>query len=159
MILFIGAIAVSCEKEGPAGPAGTNGTNGTNGNANVKVYGYGEVTLNFANSYTTKYVPDGLTSGLIDSSAIFAYYSNYGQWNMANGYGPTSEYGTVLYTDPEPYIAIYLRNPDATFYSGADVTWDSVRVFIIPAMALKVAKKQNIDFNDYTEVSNYFEAK
>jgi len=163
MFLFIGIIAVSCKKEeGPAGPQGPAGTNGTNGNANVKVFGYPKDTLNAANWYELIYSPAGLTAGLIDSSAIFIYYSAYtGQWNMANGFGPGASYATIQYTDTwsTPYVSVYLRNVDGSSYTGADVVWDSVRVFIIPASTLKVAQKQNINFNNYNEVNTYFEAK
>ena len=163
MFLFIGIIAVSCKKEeGPAGPQGPAGTNGTNGNANVKVFGYTKDTLNAANGYALSYSPAGLTAGLIDSSAIFIYYSAYtGQWNMANGFGPSAMYATIQYTDTwsTPYVSVYLENVDGTYYSGSDVVWDSVRVFIIPASTLKVAKQQNINFNNYNEVNTYFDAK
>ena len=159
LLLLIAVVFASCSKEGPAGPAGTNGTNGTNGhdgNANVMIFGYPHDTLNAANYYFLRYVPEGLTAGLIDSSAIFAYYSaGGGQWNIVNGSGPTSEYNTVLYTDPQPYIGIYLRNPDDSYYTGSDVYWDSIRIVIIPAMVFKQAQAGHVDFNNYQAVKAF----
>lgn len=157
MLLFIGVIAVSCKKE--AGPAGTNGTNGTNGNANVMVYGYGETVLNAGNSYYAYFYPDVLTPGLIDSSVITCYYSvGANEWNVANGYGPGAQYATIQYTGvgTQSYVGIYLKNPDGTTYSGADITWDSVRVFIIPANIFRSFKMENVDYNDYYSVNDYF---
>ena len=163
MLLLIGAVAISCKNEaGPAGPAGANGTNGTNGNANVKVYGYGSTTLNATNAYYAHFNPTGLTAGKIDSSLIVSYYmAGSGQWNMANGLGPSGMYSTIQYTDPIPpaTINIYLRNGDGTGYSGADITWDSVRIFVIPASILKSTPAGKLDYRDYHEVSSYFSQK
>jgi hypothetical protein len=165
MILFIVAIAASCKKEaGPAGPAGangSNGSNGTNGNANIQIYGYPAITLNSGNGYQVNYYPAGLTSGLIDSSAIFVYYSaGWSQWNMANGLGPDGDYATIQFTNPSPaFVGVYLENADGTAYSGADVTWDSVRVVIMPANVFKIAEHQNLDFNNYDAVAAYSNAK
>ncbi|MDY0216515.1 MAG: hypothetical protein RBS19_06135 [Bacteroidales bacterium] len=160
MILLIGIIAVSCTKEGPIGPTGTNGTNGIDGNANVQVFGYSKDTLNNANFHTIMYSPPGLTPGLIDSSAIFVYYSDsHYEWNMANGFGPNGNYVTIQYTysaPTDPYIAVYLTDTDGNLYSGADVIWDSARVFIIPANLLRSAEIENVDFEDYQAVTNFF---
>jgi hypothetical protein len=167
MLLFIVAIAASCKKEaGPAGPAGangSNGSNGTNGNANIRMYGYPAITLNAGNFYRVYYTPADLTPTLIDSSAIFVYYSpGFGEWNMANGFGPSANYATIQYTypgPPTPYISVYLMDIDGTGYSGADVTWDSVRVVIMPANVFKIAEHQNLDFNNYDAVAAYSNAK
>ncbi|MCK9612503.1 MAG: hypothetical protein PHR81_03210 [Bacteroidales bacterium] len=161
VLFLISIFLISCKKEeGPAGPQGPQGPAGTNGNANIKMYGYGPCTFNAANFYTQKYTPDGLTAGLIDSSIIYAYYSGgFDQWNVVNGYGPLDTYTTVLFTDPEPYIGIYLRNPDGSWYNGIDVTWDSVRIVIIPANIFLSAMNEKIDFGNYTEVTEYFISK
>jgi hypothetical protein len=159
MLLLIVAIAASCKKE--AGPAGPAGANGSNGNANIRMYGYPAITLNVGNGYQVNYSPAGLTSGLIDSSAIFVYYSaGSSQWNMANGLGPDGDYATIQYTNPLPaFVGVYLENGDGTAYSGADVTWDSVRVVIMPANSFRIAEYQNLDFNNYNAVAAYSNAK
>jgi hypothetical protein len=161
MLLFIVAIAASCKKE--AGPAGPAGANGSNGNANIKIYGYPAVTLNAGNAYRVSYTPTGLTAGLMDSSAIFVYYSpGLGEWNMANGFGPGANYATIQYTfpgPPTPFICVYLDDVDGTSYSGVDVLWDSVRVVIMPANSFRIAEHQNLDFNNYDAVVAYSNAK
>ncbi len=166
MIMITGIVAVSCKKEGPAGPqgaAGTNGTNGTNGNANVTVYGYGTDTLKASNNYAANYYPAGLTSGLVDSSIIVTYYSAYpGEWNMANGYGPSGQYATIQYTyggSTPALVSVYLRNVDGTGYTGVDVIWDSVRIFVVPANIYKIAKHDKLNYNNYKAVNDYFKAK
>lgn len=159
---ILGLVVVSCKKEaGPSGPAGTNGTNGTNGNANVKVYGFGTTTLNSSNAYYAYFMPAGLTAGMIDSSVIITYYgTGPGSWNMANGLGPVGSYSTIQYTYiSPPEVGVYLRNADGTSYSGSDVTWDSVRIFVIPAMQLKDAKIHHLDFQNYSAVRSFFYGK
>ena len=166
MILLIGIIAVSCKKEtgptGPQGPSGTNGTNGTNGNANVTVYGFGSTTLNSGNGYYGYFYPAGLTSGMIDSSTVVSYYQvGANEWNMANGLGPAANYATIQYTygGGSPFVSIYLRNADGTTYTGSDVTWDSVRIFVVPANIYKIANRNNLDYKNYKAVNNYFKTK
>ncbi|MCK9613523.1 MAG: hypothetical protein PHR81_10680 [Bacteroidales bacterium] len=167
MILFIGIIAASCEKEGPAGPAGTNGTNGidgTDGNANVTVYGFGETVLNAVNLFWVSFKPAELTSGMVDSSFILAYYKsgatvNY-PWYSGGGIGPDGLYQTkmFIYRDPTS-VDLRLYNPDGSAYSSIDVTWDSVRIFIVPANIFRNAEMEKVNFNDYSQVSNYFSNK
>lgn len=171
-ILFIGAITLfaSCKKtttgpKGDTGAAGTNGTNGINGtngtngaqgNANVKIYNYGSTTLTATSD--AKFYPSGLTAQKIDSSLIMVYYSADGaQWNVANGLGPNGNYATIQYTDPSPYVCVYLKNADGSYYTGGTVIWQKVRVVIIPTAS--VFRKANINYNNYNEVANYYNIK
>ena len=158
LLLIILAMAASCKKDpAPAGPAGTNG------NANVKIYSYGHCTFNAENFYEIQFTPNGFTAGLIDSSAIFAYYRHMSlQWNMANGNGPGAQYATIQYTNAyyqQPYLGIYLMNSNGTNYTGTDVTWDSVRIVVIPANLFMKAKQQDLDFRNYNAVYKYCNLK
>jgi len=165
MILFIGIIAVSCKKEaGPAGPAGPAGTNGTNGNANVTVYSYGSQVFNSANAYFIDFPLTGITNSGIDSCLVMSYYvpNGYSNWYMAGQVGPGNTYQSRCFVnnfDIVPAFRIILGNPDGTAYSGADVTWDSVRVFVIPANTFRRAEADKVNFNNYNQVHNYFPKK
>lgn len=167
-LLIIAAIATSCEKEegpaGPAGAAGTNGTNGTNGNANVSVYGFGQQLFNAGNIYLNGFSFSGMTNEEIDSSLFIPYYfaDGYFNWYTAGQVGPVNQYQSrcfIITTSPTQPLKIVLCDPDGTSYTGADVTWDSVRIFVIPANTFRLANKQNVDFNNYNEVSAYFNAR
>ena len=143
VILFVGFIAISCKKEGPAGK------NGTNGNANVQVFGYSTHLFNWDNGYSVSYSPAGLSSESIFSSVIYIYYTELpGIWHVANGLGPNGDYATIQYMvgGVAPYVSVYLMTPEGNFYSGTDVTWDSARVFFVPATVLKNGEYHNIDF-------------
>ncbi len=160
MCLILGIVAVSCKKE--AGPTGQSGTNGTNGNANVRMYSYSQTTLNAGNSYYAYFSPIGLTSGMIDSSLLVTYYrSGLDDWNVANGLGPQGRYNTIQFTIPGPpaIVGIYLRNADGTSYTGIDVVWDSIRIFVVPANVFKIAKHDKVDFQNYKQVKDYYNAK
>ncbi|HNW71020.1 MAG TPA: hypothetical protein PKI01_11495 [Bacteroidales bacterium] len=165
MLLFMVAIAVSCKKEeGPAGPQGPAGTNGTDGNANVTVYGFGETLLNSGNSYWVSFEPAGLTAGMIDSSLFLTYYLPSGggyPWYPTGCIGPDGAYQTklMLYNSFQISVDVRLYNPDGTAYSGTDVTWDSVRIFVVPATTFRRAEADNVDFNNYDQVKNYFPEK
>jgi hypothetical protein len=171
MILFLGAIAVSCEKEGPAGPAGpsgpsgSSGANGTNGNANVTVYGFGETVFNAANLYWVSFEPAGLTNSKVDSSLIMAYYktgagASY-PWYPTGDLGPNSTYQTKMFVYDliPPSVEVRLYDPDGSNYSDVDVTWDTVRIFVIPANIFRTAQDDDVNFNDYQSVSSYFPQK
>jgi hypothetical protein len=154
ILLMLGIIAVSCKKE--AGPAGTNGTNG---NANVKVYGYGPTTFNASNFYFAYFSPAGLTGGMFDSSMIISYYSTgSGSWNVANGMEPLGNYNSIQLTNagPPANLSFYLRNADGSNYIGADVTWDSLRIFVIPATSFRMAQKNHLDFQNYSAVRTFY---
>jgi hypothetical protein len=157
-LLIIAAIATSCEKE--AGPAGPAGTNGTNGNANVTVYGFSGYTfssLNFATHYTLP-----ISSSMVDSSLILPYYFISGFWYQMGEIGYGANFASRYFIEPSPteaYLRIDLKNVDGTNYTGADITWDSVRVFVIPANNFRSAKKDNIDFKNQSEVSAYFDVR
>lgn len=159
IVLMLGIMAVSCKKEkGPVGPAGPAGQAGVNGNANVTVYGYGSHTFTSGSPWSY-YYPDGLTGGMIDSSTIMMYYSQYpGEWNVANGFGPGADYANIVYTSdgPPASVNVYLQNVDGGSYSGGDVTWDSVRIFVIPANIFKSTPAGKVDFNDYQSVKSYY---
>jgi hypothetical protein len=160
-ILFIGAIALfaSCKKSttGPTGPAGATGATGAQGNANVKIYNYGSTTLS-SPYFDAKFIPAGLTAQKIDSSLVLVYYSeSAGQWNMANGLGPGGFYATIQYTDPTPYVSVYLQDADGSSYSGGTVTWQKVRVVIAPTGS--VFRTAKIDYSNYAEVAKYFNIK
>ncbi len=161
-ILFIGAITVfsSCKKTtiGPAGPTGATGATGAQGNANVQIYNYGITLLQSANNFRVEFTPAGLTVQKIDSSLIMVYYSEgSGQWNVANGLGPNGNYATIQFTDPTPYVSVYLKNADGSYYTGGTVTWQKVRVVIVPAAS--VFRKANINYNNYNEVAKYYNIK
>jgi hypothetical protein len=156
IVLLIGIIAVSCKKEtGPAGPAGTNGNDG---NANVTMYVYGTQSFTSVNGYIASFTPTGLTASMIETSMMLSYYkpgANY-PWYTVGGLGANLAYQTrmLMYTDPIS-IDIRLNNPDGTAYTGIDQTWDSVRIFVVPASVIKIAGKQNIDLKDYASAKNY----
>jgi hypothetical protein len=160
MILVIGMIALSCEKEGPAGPQGLAGTNGTNGNANVMVYSYGTTIFNSANSYWNTFTPAGLTSANYNSSIFLSYYKNDSYWYTVGGMGPFGMgYQTRQFLSDTPHLNIKLNNYDGTDYSGFDVIWDSVKVYIVPANIFAIAKDQHVNFNDYNSVADYYDKK
>jgi len=161
MILIIGALAASCEKEeGPTGPQGPAGAAGANGNANVMVYGFGETTLTSVSTEKSFTLP--ISSGKVDSSMIYPYFHHNSWWYPAGSIGYASSYLTRYYIFPgttSSSLLIGIKNVDGSVYTGADVTWDSVRVFVIPANVFKIAKNQNVDFNDYQAVADYCESK
>lgn len=152
IVLGMSTFIISCKKE-------VAGINEKDGNANLMQYNFGSMTLN--SSQRAKYTFAGMTAGLLDSSVVMLYYSVDGnEWNVAGGCGPFCNYQTILYTDPAPYVEIYLKNGDGTSYSGADVTWQKSRLLIIPAN--KFGKKSTlpaINFNDYNEVKTYYNLK
>lgn len=166
-ILFVGALAMfaSCKKaeKGDVGPTGANGTNGATGatgatgaqgNANVKIYNYGTTTLSAVSDALFK--PAGLTAQQIDSSLIMVYYSEgAGQWNVANGLGPGGSYATIQYSNPgDASINVYLRNADGTLYTGGTVTWNKVRVVIVPTAS--VFRTGKIDYTNYADVARAY---
>jgi hypothetical protein len=172
MLLIIAAIGASCKKEGPAGPAGpagtngtngangTDGTNGTNGNANVTVYGFSGTTFTSAVPGIDLSLP--LSVGMVDSSLILPYYSLYGYWYQVGVIGYATNFTSRYYIDPgitpdTTDLRIIIMDVDATPYSGANITCDSIRVFVIPANIFRSAGHQNIDFTDYNEVSAYYD--
>lgn len=157
-LLFVGVLAMfaSCKKaeKGDTGPAGANGAAGAQGNANVKIYNYGTTTLTASSS--AKFMPAGLTPAKIDSSLIIVYYSvGSGQWNVANGLGPIGAYATIQYSNPlDASINVYLRNADGTSYTGGTITWNKVRVVIIPtASVFRIGK---VDYTNYADVSKAY---
>jgi len=161
IILFIGLIAVSCKKEegpaGPKGPAGTNGTDGTDGNANVSVYGFSSVTFTSALDYHYFDIP--ITSGMIDSSFFAGYFDASGGWYEIGQIGPVGAYQSRYWLyDYATYCAygVRIHNVDGSLYSGADVTWDSVRIFVIPANIFRRAEADKVDLSDYKQVDCYF---
>jgi hypothetical protein len=160
-LLIITVVATSCEKE--AGPAGPAGTNGTNGNANVTVYSFGQRLFNAGNFYIHVFTFSGMTSGEIDSSLFMPYYKDHGNiyWYQAGQLGPGNAYQTRCFIAPfgTPECRISLSNPDGSSYTGIDVNWDSVKIFVIPANTFRIAKKQNIDFKNCNEVSAHYNVK
>ena len=58
-----------------------------------------------------------------------------------------------------PRLNIKLNNYDGSDYSGFDVTWDSVKVYIVPANIFALAKDQYVNFNDYNSVADYYNKK
>jgi len=165
MILCIGIVAVSCEKEaGPTGPAGPAGTNGTNGNANVALYSFGSSDFNSGNIYLNDFSLTGTTNSGIDSCLVMSYYipNGYTNFYMAGQVGPGNTYQSRCFINNFniiPAFRIILCNPDGTTYSGADVTWDSVKVFVIPATTFRRAEADKVDFNSYEQVNKYFPEK
>ena len=162
IVLLIGMIA-ACEKEGPAGPQGANGINGTNGadgNANVAVYGFTTVTFTSSNYEHSFQLP--ITEETVDSSLIMPYYFQYGFWYPAGTVGYSGSYSTRYYLSPgtpTSLLLIQVRNTDGSSYSGSDVIWDSVRVFVIPANVFYTSLDKGVDYDHYPSVSNYFEPK
>ena len=156
LVVSIMAINSGCSKEtgptGPAGPQGPTGAQGAKGNANVRQYDFGSKTVGSSNA---QYTFPGMTAGMLDSSLVMLYYSEgSNQWNVAGGCGPGCAYQTIMYTDPTPYVEVYLEDPDGTSYSGADITWVKSRLVIIPANVF--GKKYPFDINDYQSVKTYF---
>jgi len=164
-IVLIGA---GCSKEGPAGAkgatgavgaigangaAGPTGAQGSPGNANVMQFNYDTIMVNASSS--AYYTFPGMTAGILDSSVVMVYYSQYvGQWNVAGGCGPSCLYQTIIYTDPTPFVSVYLQNPDGSAYSGAGVLWLKSRLIIIPAS--EFGKRELYDIRDYNSVKNYY---
>lgn len=161
MIILIAFVAASCEKEeGPQGPAGANGTDGKDGNANVTVYGFTGDTLTTSSTWKDYFIP--ITPGAVDSSIILPYYFTYGYWYLAGGLGYGAGYLTrfgVETSIPSARVFIGIFNPDGAAYTGTDVIWDSIRIFVVPATIFKSARAKNIDFNNYKEVKAYYQEK
>ena len=158
VLLIIAAVASSCEKE--AGPAGPAGTNGTNGNANVTVYGFSEHTFSSLAPGTNYTLP--ISGGMADSSLIIAYYRMYEFWYQMGEIGYGANFASRYFIEPLPtstYLRIDIKNVDGTNYTGGDITWDSIRVFVIPANIFRSAKMDNIDFKNQSEVSAYFDER
>jgi len=162
MVLFIGIIAVSCKKEeGPAGPQGPAGTNGTDGNANVTLYRFGTQSFTSTNYYRVDIAPIGLTQTLFNSSVLMSYYFDPagGSWYPVGQIGANSNYTTrqffYSYADSVSW-ALNIKNTDGTTYTGVDVTWDSLKLYVIPANIFKNAKADNLNFNDYNQIKTYF---
>ncbi len=159
VVLFVmGMIAASCEgPEGPRGPAGAAGTNGTDGNANVMMFGFGDTTIT-----STLSLDLPISQGLCDSSIVLPYYSEGGFWYQMGeiGYGASFLTRYYLYTGYVTYtiLQIGLYNVDGSAYTGTGETWDSIRVFVIPATQF-YASEPEINFSDYYEVENYFDQK
>lgn len=169
MLLMMGIIAASCEKEGPQGPAGTNGTNGingtngtngTDGNANVTVYGFGSKTFT-SSSYEQSYILP-ITAGIVDSSVILPYYHYQSFWYPVGSVGYMGSFSTRFYispASPSSYLLAQVRNADGSAYTGSEVIWDSTRVFVVPANVFRSSKASNVDFSDYREVEAYYSLK
>ncbi|HOY30535.1 MAG TPA: hypothetical protein PKW80_01525 [Bacteroidales bacterium] len=160
-LLIIAAVASSCEKEtGPAGPAGPAGTKGANGNANVSVFGFGEQT--FTTIAHSHFYNLPISDGMADSSLILPYYADGNFWFQAGEIGHSANYLTRYYIAPyATYSNLWIKilDVDGSDYSGSDITWDSVRVFVIPANIFRSAQMDNIDFKNQNEVSAYFDAR
>lgn len=158
VLFIIAAIATSCEKEGPAGPAGTNGTNGTNGNANVTVYGFSEHTFTSADPGAQFLLP--ISQGMADSSLVLPYYTMSGYWYQIGEIGIGGNFTCRYFIDPFPAysnLRVDIRDVDGSAYSGGNITWDSIRVFVIPANIFRSAQKDKVDFSSHKEVAHYFE--
>ncbi len=148
---------ISCEgPEGPRGAQGPTGPAGQNGNEEVYLFTYGSRTLDAFSSYFTQYTFDTLSSQTLSESVILVYYSQFPQeWNMANGFGPAALYATVqYYAEYSETLSVYLRNVDGTPYSGADVTWDSTKIYIIPPAMIRLAEEQNTDLGKIENIEN-----
>lgn len=158
MVITMSLMVSACKKDPKNGAQGPAGAAGATGNANVQQYDFGSMTLNAANSYAATYSDAAITAALLDSSAIFVYYSEgSNQWNVAGGCGPGCNYQTILYTDPTPYVSVYLRNAAGASYSGADVTWVKSRVIIIEANVFRMSSASgSVDYRNYESVKNYF---
>lgn len=163
VMLLVGFIAASCE--GPEGPKGTNGTNGidgvdgVDGNANVRIFDFAGDTLTSTLNYTYRYIQD--TTFSLDSCMILPYYLNF-YWYQLGQMGPGGSYQTrYWYMDYSNEIEVGMRvhNVDGSAYSGSDVIWDSIRIFVIPINTFHMAEKANLDFSNYNEVNGYFSTK
>ena len=163
LFAVIATMTTGCSKEtgpkgdtgatGATGSAGPQGVQGAPGNANVKQYNYDSITLSPTAAAT--YTFPGMTRAMLDSSMVLVYYSQgSNQWNMAGGCGPGCAYQTIMYTDPSPYVSVYLENADGTSYSGPDVVWVKSRLVIIPAN--EFGKKELYDIHDYNSVKKYY---
>ncbi len=164
VVLFVmGMIASSCEgPEGPRGPAGAAGTDGTDGNANVIVYSFGDTTFTSTANFI-QYHLVGMTEGQMDSSVVLPYFSNTGNvWYLAGGYGSGGAYITRFFIWPDatpPTVNIQMLNTDGSDYSGSDETWDSVRIFIIPATDFRMAEENGLNWKNFSEVNSFYNQK
>jgi len=164
VILFVmGMIASSCEgpegPRGPAGTAGTDGTDGTDGNANVSVYGFPADTFTAAINSHSYTIP--ITSEVFDSSFFLGYYYSSGGWYEVGQMGAIGAYQSrswlYVYSTYTTY-GVRIHNVDGSAYSGSDVIWDSLRVFVVPANQFYAAEPL-VDFSNYKEVKDYFGTK
>lgn len=153
LILVMAMITVSCQKEpevGPRGPAGADG------NANVIVYLFGDTTLSGSTSIT--YTLDGVTPGMADTCLILPYYNTGTMWYLVGGLGAGANYQTRFWTwNTDPLtMGIRLHNPDGSLYTGIDVIWEAVKVYVMSPTEFRMAQDNNIDFNNYDQVNAYF---
>jgi hypothetical protein len=158
MILCLAIVAVSCKKEeGPQGPAGPSGTNGTNGNANVTVYGFGAQT--FTSTAPTVAIILPISGTRVDSCLILPYYHYTSWWYQFGEIGYGSAYQSRYYiypSDSTSTLLLQIYDLDGTVYTGADLTVDSIRVFVIPANIFRSTPTGKVDYNDYQSVSSYY---
>ncbi|HNX06995.1 MAG TPA: hypothetical protein PKL96_05375 [Bacteroidales bacterium] len=160
MILFIGIIAASCTKEGPEGPQGAAGTNGTDGNANVRYFGFGPTI--FTSTQSENHFFLHISDGTADSSLILPYYYSNSFWYQVGEIGWGANYLSRYYyltTPDSTRLNCQVRNIDGSAYTGADVTWDSIKVLVIPANVFRSAKADDVNFNDYKQLNTYLSEK
>jgi hypothetical protein len=158
IVLFVmGLILASCEgPEGPRGNTGPVGPAGPNGNANVRVYGFPGHTFTTTSTIYDFYLP--ITKELMDSSLILPYFLDV-NWYMAGSLGLSGAYATrYWFRSSDRYVSLNILDSDGSDYSGPSLTWDSVRVFVIPANQFYAAEPV-VNFSNYYEVENYFSQK
>lgn len=170
-VLFAG-----CSKTGPQGPAGAQGEQGTKGdkgdkgpqgipgNANVTLYQYGTRTFTGLTSYDLS----NISSGMIDSSLILAYYNPSSEvataWYPIPGLGNSGlfEARCFLYqtgTAPSTYsFQVRLSLPGGSAAYGTAVTWTKTRLFLIKASEELAGgrTKPLPDYNNYHQVCRYY---
>jgi hypothetical protein len=174
-LLFIGATLSfsACKGKdgltGPAGTAGTNGTNGTNGNANVK-----SVLIDVAKAEWVVSTADNLiystkpcaiiTQDIADKGLVMVYAKgNFEIFNVGDDwvalpftYAKSSS-GTPTWTESWWH-----------HYSQGTITFngqDNDQLYSNPNLTFKVVAISStgrlapINFNNYTEVAEYFDLK
>ncbi|HOH83261.1 MAG TPA: hypothetical protein PLI16_01480 [Bacteroidales bacterium] len=93
------------------------------------------------------------------SSLIMPYYYISDYWYHMGEIGYGDNFASRYFIEPQStvtYLRIDIKNVDGSNYSGPGFTWDSIRVFVIPANIFRNAQIDKLDFNNHNEVTNYF---
>jgi hypothetical protein len=162
MLGTIAALTFMFSCKGPEGPAGPTGPTGPTGNEEVYLYSFGSLLYGSMNGYYNSYSFGTLPKSTIDKSLILAYYytADWGDWNTVNGPGPGGDYQSVMYYhEADSTVKIYFLNGDGSGYTGADVTWDSTKIYLIPPSIMRAAEQQNVDFSNMRQVDRFINEK
>lgn len=155
-------------KKGDVGPAGPAGKDGADGNANVRLFTYQNIT--FTSSYN--FTLTGVSQGLADSSMVVAYYNPSTEastsWYPIPGLGSSSLYEMRYFfyqTSASPSVytfAVRAMQPNGTGSYNTQLTFNKVRIFLVPASSITVGGRgvadnnAALDIDDYYSVCRYF---